>query len=167
MSINEIPVRTLAGEPTTLGALSARSLLVVNVASQCGNTPQYEGLERLYRRYAGRGFAVAGFPCNQFGGQEPGTPEEIGQFCRTRYGVTFPMFDKVEVRGAGQHPLYAELTRAADADGRAGKVQWNFEKFLVSGSGDVVARFRPGVTPEDAVLVRAIEASLAEAPCPR
>jgi glutathione peroxidase len=167
MSIHEIPVRTLAGEPTTLGALSARSLLIVNVASQCGSTPQYEGLERLHRRFADRGFAVAGFPCNQFGEQEPGTSEEIAQFCRTRYDVTFPMFEKVNTRGPGQHPLYAELARAADADGRAGKVQWNFEKFLLSASGAVLARFRTGTRPDDPELVSAVEASLAEAPCPR
>jgi Glutathione peroxidase len=163
MSVHDIPVRTLAGEPTTLGALSARTMLIVNVASYCGNTPQYEGLERLHQRYADQGFAVAGFPCNQFGQQEPGTPEEIARFCQTRYGVTFPMFEKVEVRGPGQHPLYAELSQAADADGKAGKVQWNFEKFVVSATGAVVARFRPGTQPEDPELVKAVEASLAEA----
>jgi glutathione peroxidase len=164
VNLHGIPVRTLAGEPTTLGALSARTLLVVNVASRCGSTPQYAGLELLHRRYADQGFAVAGFPCNQFGGQEPGGPDEIADFCRTSYDVTFPLFEKVHARNPDQHPLFAELSRAADADGHAGKIRWNFEKFVVSATGDVVARFRTGVQPDDTDLVKAIEASLAEAP---
>ena len=123
-------------------------------------TPQYAGLERLHERYAGRGFAVVGFPCNQFGGQEPGTAAEIGEFCSTTYGVTFPMFEKVEVNGPGRHPVYTELTAIPDASGEAGDVQWNFEKFLVGPDGRVLARFRPQTTPEDPALIAAIEANL-------
>ena len=133
---------------------------MVNVASKCGLTPQYAGLERLHERYAGRGFAVVGFPCNQFGGQEPGTAAEIGEFCSTTYGVTFPMFEKVEVNGPGRHPVYTELTAVPDASGEAGDVQWNFEKFLVGPDGGVLARFRPQTTPEDPALIAAIEANL-------
>jgi len=133
---------------------------VVNVASKCGLTPQYAGLERLHERYAGRGFAVVGFPCNQFGGQEPGTAAEIGEFCSTTYGVTFPMLEKVEVNGPGRHPVYTELTAVPDASGEAGDVQWNFEKFLVGPDGRVLARFRPQTTPEDPALIAAIEANL-------
>ena len=123
-------------------------------------TPQYAGLERLHERYAGRGFAVVGFPCNQFGAQEPGTAAEIGEFCSTTYGVTFPMFEKVEVNGPGRHPVYTELTAVPDASGEAGDVQWNFEKFLVGPDGRVLARFRPQTTPEDPALIAAIEANL-------
>ncbi|MBK1788470.1 glutathione peroxidase [Prauserella cavernicola] len=160
MAFSEIELRTLSGEPATLGGLGAKALLVVNVASKCGLTPQYEGLERLQRRYAERGFSVAGFPCNQFMGQEPGTSEEIAQFCSATYGVSFPMFEKLEVNGEGRHPLFAELVRAADADGEAGDIQWNFEKFLVSGDGEVLARFRPRTDPESAEVADAIEAAL-------
>jgi len=123
-------------------------------------TPQYAGLERLHERYAGRGFAVVGFPCNQFGAQELGTAAEIGEFCSTTYGVTFPMFEKVEVNGPGRHPVYTELTAIPDASGEAGDVQWNFEKFLVGPDGRVLARFRPQTTPEDPALIAAIEANL-------
>jgi glutathione peroxidase len=161
VSIHDIPLRALSGEPTTLSELAARSVLIVNVASRCGMTPQYEGLERLHQRFREQGLAVAGFPCNQFGGQEPGTPEEITEFCSTMYGVTFPMFEKIEVNGPGQHPLYAELTKAADGNGKAGVVRWNFEKFLVSSGGDVLARFRSVTPPEAPQIVKAIEASLA------
>ena len=133
---------------------------MVNVASKCGLTPQYAGLERLHERYAGRGFAVVGFPCNQFGGQEPGTAAEIGEFCSTTYGVTFPMLEKVEVNGPSRHPVYTELTAVPDASGEAGDVQWNFEKFLVGPDGRVLARFRPQTTPEDPALIAAIEANL-------
>ncbi|PXY24824.1 glutathione peroxidase [Prauserella sp. PE36] len=160
MSVSEIELRTLSGDPATLGGLGAKALLVVNVASRCGLTPQYEGLERLQRRYADRGFSVAGFPCNQFMGQEPGTSEEIAQFCSATYGVSFPMFEKIEVNGDGRHPLYAELVRVPDAEGAAGDVQWNFEKFLVAGDGEVLARFRPRTEPESAEIVDAIEAAL-------
>ncbi|MGH3488399.1 MAG: glutathione peroxidase [Actinopolymorphaceae bacterium] len=160
MSIHDIPLRTLAGDPGSLGDFAGSTLLVVNVASKCGLTPQYTGLERLHQRFADRGFAVVGFPCNQFGGQEPGTHEEIQEFCSTTYGVTFPMFAKIDVNGDDRHPVYAELTATADAEGEAGDVQWNFEKFLVDRQGSVVARFRPRTDPEDAVLVAAVEAQL-------
>jgi glutathione peroxidase len=160
VSIHDIPVRTLAGEPTSLAALAGSTLLIVNVASKCGLTPQYAGLERLHKRYAPRGFSVVGFPCNQFGGQEPGTHEEIAEFCSTTYGVTFPMFEKIEVNGPGRHPIYAELTTTPDADGVAGDVKWNFEKFLVDPRGEAVARFRPETGPEDPALVAAVEAHL-------
>ncbi|CAL9334107.1 Hydroperoxy fatty acid reductase gpx1 [Actinosynnema sp. ALI-1.44] len=160
MSIHDIAVNTLAGEPSSLGSLRGKALLVVNVASKCGLTPQYTGLERLQQRFGDAGFSVVGFPCNQFAGQEPGTAEEISTFCSTTYGVTFPLFEKVEVNGPGRHPLYAELTAHADADGTAGDVQWNFEKFLISPGGEVVARFRPRTEPEDDDVVKAIEAVL-------
>jgi glutathione peroxidase len=160
VTVHDLPVNTLNGAPGSLGDLAGRTLLVVNVASRCGLTPQYAGLERLHERYAGRGFAVVGFPCNQFGGQEPGTAAEIGEFCSVTYGVTFPMFEKVEVNGPGRHPVYAELTAVPDAGGEAGDVLWNFEKFLVGPDGTVLARFRPQVTPEDPALIAAIEANL-------
>ena len=160
MTVHDLPVNTLNGEPSSLGDLAGTTLLVVNVASKCGLTPQYTGLEQLHERYAGRGFAVVGFPCNQFGGQEPGSAAEIGEFCSTTYGVTFPMFEKIDVNGPGRHPVYAELTAVPDASGEAGDVQWNFEKFLVGPDGAVLARFRPLVTPEDPELVAAIEANL-------
>ena len=160
MTLYDIPVKTLSGEDSSLGALAGKTLLVVNVASKCGLTPQYAALEALHERLADRGFSVVGFPCNQFMGQEPGTAEEIEEFCSTTYGVTFPMFEKIEVNGEGRHPIYDELTSVPDADGAAGDVQWNFEKFLVSGSGDIVARFRPQVEPEDPAIVDAIEAAL-------
>ena len=160
MSVHDIPVKTLAGEPSSLGELAGRTLLVVNVASKCGLTPQYAGLERLHEQYAGRGFSVVGFPCNQFGGQEPGTAEQIAEFCSATYGITFPMFEKIEVNGPGRHPIYSALTEFADADGEAGDIQWNFEKFLVSPSGSVVARFRPRTTPDDPAVLSTIEAHL-------
>jgi glutathione peroxidase len=160
MSIFEHPVNTLAGEPTSLARFEGSPTLIVNVASRCGLTPQYAGLEELQRRYADRGFNVVGFPCNQFGGQEPGTAEEIETFCSTTYGVTFPMMEKVDVNGPDRHPIYSELTPVADAEGHAGDIRWNFEKFLVGGDGSVT-RFSPMVAPDDAALVAAIEAELA------
>ncbi|MBG0830982.1 glutathione peroxidase [Planomonospora sp. ID67723] len=161
MSIRDISVDTLAGAPTTLADLTGdKTLLIVNVASRCGLTPQYEGLVRLQRSYADRGFTVVGVPCNQFLGQEPGSAEEIQEFCAVNYGVDFPLLAKTDVNGEERHPLYAELTRAADAEGKAGDVQWNFEKFLVSRDGEVVGRFRPNVEPGDPALVEAIEKSL-------
>ncbi|MBL1098757.1 glutathione peroxidase [Streptomyces coffeae] len=160
MSLYDIPLRTLSGEPTTLGTHQDTAVLLVNVASKCGLTPQYEGLERLQQRYAGRGFTVLGVPCNQFAGQEPGTGEEIHTFCSTTYGVTFPLLEKTDVNGEQRHPLYAELTKVADAAGEAGDVQWNFEKFLISPSGEVVGRFRPRTEPEAPELVAAIETQL-------
>ncbi|AIG74520.1 Hypothetical protein AJAP_08065 [Amycolatopsis japonica] len=160
MGIHDIPLKTLAGEDTTLGALEGKTLLVVNVASKCGLTPQYTGLEKLQERYADKGFSVVGFPCNQFAGQEPGTAEEIQTFCSTTYGVSFPLFEKLDVNGESRHPLYAELTKAADAEGAAGDVQWNFEKFLIAPSGEVVGRFRPRTEPEDETITKAIDATI-------
>lgn len=157
----QLPLSTLAGSPTTLGELTGgRTALVVNVASRCGLTPQYRGLEALQQEYAERGFTVLGVPCNQFAGQEPGTAEEIETFCSATYGVTFPMTDKLEVNGPDADPLYRALTAVPDATGQAGDVQWNFEKFLLSGSGDVVARFRPRTEPDSAEVRAAIEAHL-------
>ena len=160
MSVHGIPLRTLSGEPATLGELAGKTLLVVNVASRCGLTPQYEGLERLQRTYEDRGFSVVGFPCNQFGGQEPGTAEEIQTFCSTTYGVSFPLFEKIEVNGPSRHPLYAELTATPDMNGDAGDIQWNFEKFLIGPGGAVIGRFRPPTQPEAQEILTAIEASL-------
>ncbi|MBB5852169.1 glutathione peroxidase [Amycolatopsis umgeniensis] len=160
MGIHDIPLKTLAGEDATLGGLEGKTLLVVNVASKCGLTPQYTGLEKLQERYADKGFSVVGFPCNQFAGQEPGTAEEIQTFCSTTYGVSFPLFAKLDVNGESRHPLYTELTKAADAEGAAGDVQWNFEKFLVAPSGEVVGRFRPRTEPEDEVITKAIDATI-------
>jgi glutathione peroxidase len=160
VTVSDIPVNTLAGEPSSLGELAGKTLLVVNVASKCGLTPQYAGLEQLHERFAERGFAVVGFPCNQFGGQEPGTAQEIQDFCSATYGVSFPMFEKIEVNGPGRHPVYTELTAVPDAAGEAGDVQWNFEKFLVGPDGTVLGRFRPPVEPDDRDLVAAIEANL-------
>ncbi|HEX4813474.1 MAG TPA: glutathione peroxidase [Nonomuraea sp.] len=158
MSLSHIPLRTLADAPTTLAELtSGRPALIVNVASRCGLTPQYAGLVKLQEQYGPRGLTVIGVPCNQFAGQEPGTAEEIQEFCSATYGVDFPLLAKAEVNGPGRHPLYAGLTQAADADGQAGDIQWNFEKFLVDGEGRVVARFRPRTTPEDAAVTSAIE----------
>ena len=157
----DLPVTSLQGDETTLGALTGRRpALVVNVASRCGLTPQYAGLEALQREYAPRGFTVVGVPCNQFMGQEPGRAEEIQNFCSATYGVTFPMLAKLDVNGEDRHPLYAELTQTADADGADGDVQWNFEKFLLAPGGKVVGRFRPRTEPEDAELVAAVEAVL-------
>jgi glutathione peroxidase len=161
VTLYDIPVNTLSGEPASLGDFAGRTLLVVNVASKCGLTPQYEGLERLHERFSDRGFSVVGFPCNQFGGQEPGTAEQIQEFCSTSYGVTFPMFEKVEVNGPGRHPIYAELTEVPDAAGEAGDIQWNFEKFLVGPDGKIAGRFRPRTDPEAQEIVAAIESALA------
>ncbi|MEU2794164.1 glutathione peroxidase [Streptomyces sp. NPDC007100] len=160
MSLYDIPLRTLNGESASLADYRGRAVLVVNVASKCGLTPQYSGLERLQQRYADRGFTVLGFPSNQFAGQEPGSSEEIATFCSTTYGVSFPLFEKTDVNGPGRHPLYAELTRTEDGAGEAGDVQWNFEKFLVDGAGAVVGRFRPRTEPEAEELTAAIEAAL-------
>ena len=160
VSIYDIGVTTIDGQPQTLADYRGQVLLIVNVASKCGLTPQYEGLEKLHEQYADRGFEVLGFPCNQFMGQEPGTAEEIREFCGTTYGVAFPIFEKIDVNGAQQHPIYAELEQTADADGEAGDVKWNFEKFLVSPEGSIVARFRPQTTPDSAEVVSAVEALL-------
>ena len=149
------------GEPLDQAALDGKAVLVVNVASRCGLTPQYEGLERLQARYGPAGFTVLGVPCNQFAGQEPGTPEEIQAFCSATYGTTFPLTEKLDVNGRRQHPLYAWLTQAPDGEGRAGEVEWNFEKFLVAPDGEIVRRFRPTVEPEDESVLEAIETALA------
>jgi glutathione peroxidase len=136
--------------------LTGKAVLVVNVASRCGLTPQYEGLEKLQQRFGGAAFTVLGVPCNQFGGQEPGSAEEIAEFCSLTYGTSFPLTEKIEVNGAGRHPLYAKLTSTPDADGAAGDVQWNFEKFLVAPDGTVKARFRPQTQPESEEVLAAI-----------
>ncbi len=162
MTVQDIALQTLSGDPATLGDFAGSAILVVNVASKCGLTPQYEGMQRLHDQFAERGFTVAGFPCNQFGEQEPGTPQEISEFCSVNYGVTFPLFAKIDVNGPGRHALYAELTEVADADGEAGDIQWNFEKFLIGRDGKVLGRFRPLTEPEAPELVSAIEASLAQ-----
>jgi glutathione peroxidase len=156
----DIPLRTLDGADTSLAAYRGKAVLVVNVASKCGLTPQYEGLERLQKTYGDRGFTVLGVPCNQFGGQEPGTAEEIATFCSATYGVSFPLLAKAEVNGANRHPLYAELTAVPDAAGEAGDITWNFEKFLIGTDGRIAARFRPRTEPEAAEVISAIEAQL-------
>ena len=163
MSIYDLAISGLQGDPVNLVDLKGKAVLIVNVASKCGLTPQYTGLEHLQERYADRGFTVLGVPCNQFGAQEPGTPEEIATFCSTNYGVTFPLTEKVDVNGFQRHPLYQQLTEAPDAEGKAGDIQWNFEKFLVSPTGDIVARFRPTTEPESPEVVGAIEAVLPQA----
>jgi glutathione peroxidase len=158
MSLLDTPLARLDGTPATLRDITGGNpALLVNVASRCGLTPQYAGLERLHEEYADRGFTVVGLPCNQFLGQEPGSPEEIAEFCSATYGVTFPMTEKIEVNGDDRHPVYEELVTTADEEGRVGDVQWNFEKFLVDGSGKVVARFSPRVEPDDARLVAAVD----------
>ncbi len=159
MSIYDHTLNRLDGTPLDLHDYEDKALLIVNVASKCGLTPQYEGLEKMHEQYADKGFSVLGVPCNQFGGQEPGSSEEIATFCSTTYGVTFPLTEKVEVNGDGRHPLYDELTAVADAEGRDGDIQWNFEKFLVAPGGKVT-RFGPMVTPEDESLVSAVESAV-------
>jgi glutathione peroxidase len=160
MSIYEQQMSTLDGRPFDMETLRGKAVLVVNVASKCGLTPQYTGLEELQHTYAERGFTVLGVPCNQFGGQEPGTAEEISTFCSSTYGVTFPITEKVDVNGQRKHPLFIELEAQPDATGDAGDIQWNFEKFLVSPAGEIVGRFRPPIVPDAEELVSAIEAIL-------
>ncbi len=143
----DFEVATLDGRPGLLDGLAGKVVLAVNVASRCGLTPQYTGLERLHEELAGEGFAVVGFPCNQFGGQEPGSPEQIQAFCSTTYGVTFPLSEKLEVNGAGRHPLYAWLTDASN--GHPGDIEWNFEKFLIGRDGRLLGRYPPATRPED------------------
>jgi glutathione peroxidase len=159
VTIYDIPVNRLDGSPADLHDYEDRVALVVNVASRCGLTPQYEALEKLHERYAGDGFTVLGFPCNQFGAQEPGSAEDIATFCSTTYGVTFPMFEKVDVNGDDRHPLYTELVQKDYDDGEGGDIKWNFEKFLVV-DGDVVRRFSPMVVPDAPEVVEAIESCL-------
>lgn len=160
MSLYEIPLTTLDGKPASLADYKGEVLLAVNVASKCGFTPQYAGLEKLHETYADRGFKVLGFPCNQFLFQEPGDNDKIAEFCSLTYGVTFPMFDKLNVRGRKQHPLYKELVKAKTAEGKGGGVKWNFEKFLISREGEVIGRFRTKVEPFDPAVTSAIEAAL-------
>lgn len=160
MAIYDAPVATLKGEPASLEDHRGKALLIVNVASKCGLTPQYTGLEELQKTYADKGFSVLGFPCNQFGDQEPGSGEEIETFCSTTYGVSFPMYEKVEVNGPDRHPLYEQLTAVPDAEGKAGDIAWNFEKFLISPAGEVVERFRPLTEPGAPEVTDAIEANL-------
>ena len=174
-ALTDISVKRIDGTPTTLGAFKGKVLLVVNVASECGLTPQYDGLEKLYEKYAKQGLEVLGFPANEFGAQEPGSNKEIQEFCKTKFGVKFPMFEKIVVKGQGIHPLYetliAEAPRvttvpgsklAAKADATPGKqdIHWNFEKFLIGRNGKVVGRFSPDMKPDDATLVKAIETAL-------
>ena len=163
MSLHDTTLTTIRGDRVTLTDYSDRVTLIVNVASRCGLTPQYAGLERLQERFGDAGLTVVGVPCNQFGGQEPGTSEEIATFCSVTYGVTFPLTEKVEVNGPGRHPLYARLVGHPDQEGEVTDVRWNFEKFLVSPEGRVVARFAPMVEPEDDVVVQAIERALGDA----
>jgi len=160
MALYDEKINTLEGEEADLSEFKGKALLVVNVASKCGLTPQYEGLQALQDQYGEQGFEVLGFPCNQFMGQEPGTADEIREFCDTNYNVSFTLFEKIDVNGAQRHPVYEILTGTADVDGEAGDVKWNFEKFLVSPKGEVVGRFRPQVAPNDEALVAAIEANL-------
>jgi len=160
MSIYSTPIATLNGQPNALAAADGKVTLVVNVASKCGLTPQYEQLEVLQKAYAEKGFTVLGVPCNQFMGQEPGSPEEIASFCSTTYGVTFPLTEKIDVNGDARHPLYEALTPVADAEGVNGDIRWNFEKFLVGRDGKIVARFSPMVLPDAPEVVAAIESAL-------
>lgn len=161
MSIRDIPLTTITGEETTLAEYADKVVMVVNVASRCGLTPQYEKLEQLQKEYGEQGFTVLGFPCNQFAFQEPGSTEAIAEFCSATYGVTFPLMDKVKVNGRSAHPLYSELTSTPDADGHAGKVKWNFEKFVITPD-DEVHRFRPTVQPDDPAIISVIEGGLAK-----
>jgi glutathione peroxidase len=160
MSVYDVNISRLDGTPMDLTALADRAVLVVNVASQCGLTPQYSALEAIHERYVDRGFSVLGVPCNQFMEQEPGTAEEIAAFCSTNYGVTFPLLEKIDVNGEGRHLLYAALVDTADADGHSGDIRWNFEKFLVAPGGEVVARFGPITEPDAPEVIEAIEAVL-------
>ncbi|GAX53340.1 glutathione peroxidase [Streptomyces olivochromogenes] len=157
----DVQIDSLQGGTADLGQYRGKTVLIVNVASKCGLTPQYAGLERLHERYAGQGFTVLGVPCNQFMGQEPGTSEEIAEFCSATYGVTFPMTEKVEVNGDARHELYERLVNTADGEGHTGDIRWNFEKFLIGLGGDVVARFSPQTEPESAEVVAAVEKALA------
>lgn len=153
-------IKTLEGKDAKLSDYKGKALLLVNVASKCGLTPQYETLEALQKKYEPKGFTVLGFPCNQFQGQEPGTAEEIREFCSTKYGITFPIMEKIEVNGATQHPIYKALTAVKDPQGEAGDIKWNFEKFVVSADGTQITRFRPKTKPDDPAVIAAVEAAL-------
>ncbi len=154
------PIHTLKGQPTTLAAYKGKALMLVNVASQCGNTPQYSTLEALQKKYEAKGFTVVGFPCNQFGQQEPGSPEEIATFCATNYGITFPIMEKIEVNGDHRHPIYKALTQIADSSGHSGDIRWNFEKFVLSADGKSITRFAPKTKPDDPSVIAAVENAL-------
>jgi glutathione peroxidase len=160
MTMWDAPIHTLAGAATKLADWKGKALLLVNVASECGLTPQYTALEALHEKLAPKGFSVIGFPCNQFGGQEPGTPEEIATFCSRTYGVSFPMTEKIDVNGARRHPIFDELTRIADGSGHSGDIRWNFEKFVVSADGTQITRFGPRTAPDDPAVLAAVEAGL-------
>ncbi len=160
MTLFDTQIDALTGGSADLDQYRGKTVLLVNVASRCGLTPQYAALERLQERYAARGFTVLGVPCNQFMGQEPGTADEIAEFCSTTYGVTFPMTAKTDVNGETRHPLYTDLVEVADADGYTGDIRWNFEKFVIAPDGTVSARFAPQVEPEDPQVITAIEATL-------
>ena len=158
-SVLEVPLKDIDGKPTSLKAYSGKVILVVNVASKCGLTPQYRSLEAVYQKYKAQGLVIAGFPCNQFGKQEPGTNEQIKEFCSSKYSVTFPMFDKLEVNGPGRHPLYAQL--AGPSSPFPGDIKWNFGKFLIGRDGKILKRFEPKTTPDSGEVTAAIEAALA------
>ena len=160
MSVFSVKMKGLTTGDDALGSVANKVVLVVNVASKCGLTPQYTGLEALQKEFSGKGFSVLGVPCNQFGAQEPGTASEIATFCSTNYGVSFPMTEKVDVNGPGRHPLYEMLTPVKDAEGHSGDIRWNFEKFLVGKNGEVIARFSPMISPDDESLRSAIRAAL-------
>ncbi|GAB7109084.1 glutathione peroxidase [Streptomyces phaeofaciens] len=157
----DVEIGALKGGSADLPQYAGQAVLIVNVASKCGLTPQYTGLEKLQEQYAAQGFTVLGVPCNQFLGQEPGTAEEIAEFCSATYGVSFPLTEKAEVNGDARHPLYERLVGFADPEGHTGDIRWNFEKFLIGRDGTVVARFSPQTEPESAEIVAAIEAQLA------
>jgi len=161
MALYDTPIAALEGSPDVLAQQKGKVTLMVNVASKCGLTPQYEGLERLQKQYVDQGFTVLGLPCNQFGAQEPGSPEEIATFCSTTYGVSFPMTEKIDVNGDGRHAVYQELTKTADAEGHDGDIRWNFEKFLVGRDGEIIERFSPMTDPESPEVTAAIETALA------
>jgi glutathione peroxidase len=160
MSIYDVSIQSLDGTPAELPQYKDKAVLLVNVASKCGLTPQYTGLESLQKKYADKGFTVLGVPCNQFMGQEPGTAEEIQEFCSTNYGVTFPLTEKVDVNGENRHPLYNQLVDVPDADGHTGDIRWNFEKFVIAPGGEIVARFNPMIDPEAPEVVETIEKAL-------
>jgi glutathione peroxidase len=156
----DVKIKTLQGKDAKLADFKGKALLIVNVASKCGLTPQYETLEALQKKYQPQGFTVVGFPCNQFGGQEPGSAQEIQEFCSSTYGVTFPMMEKVEVNGPGRHPIYQALTPLKDGSGHTGDIRWNFEKFVVSADGTQITRFSPKTKPDDPAVIAAVEAAL-------
>jgi glutathione peroxidase len=160
MGLYDIDIAGLGGDTDVLGSQRDKVTLAVNVASKCGLTPQYTGLERLQKKYEAQGFTVVGFPSNQFGGQEPGTSEEIATFCSTTYGVTFPLTEKIEVNGDNRHPVYEQLTATPDASGYTGDIRWNFEKFLIGRDGSILGRFAPQTEPESDEVVTAVESAL-------